>query len=157
MGHSSLIGIDLATLEPGGRDRNALGPGDSSDTGSDMVGVEMNDEEDPGLPVDVALRDDMPHPLVSTGPSAAGGTSDAARCPTHVCGRRRTSAWTECFRSTAWTRNSARKTWSSSPNWKPAIRWRTKRKGRPEPSPPEGAPHAGMPSAHDACAYGFFH
>ena len=78
MGHSSLIGIDLATLEPGGRDRNALGPGDSSDTGSDMVGIEMNDEEDPGLPVDVALRDDMPHPLVSTGPSAAGGTSDAA-------------------------------------------------------------------------------
>lgn len=78
MGHSSLIGIDLATLEPGGRDRNALGPGDSSDTGSDMVGIEMNDEEDPGLPVDVALRDDMPHPLVSTGPSADGGTSDAA-------------------------------------------------------------------------------
>ena len=78
MGHSSLIGIDLATLEPGGRDQNALGPGDSSDTGSDMVGIEMNDEEDPGLPVDVALRDDMPHPLVSTGPSAASGTSDAA-------------------------------------------------------------------------------
>ena len=78
MGHSSLIGIDLATLEPSGRDQTALGPGDSSDTGSDMVGIEMNDEEDPGLPVDVALRDDMPHPLVSTGPSAASGTSDAA-------------------------------------------------------------------------------
>lgn len=64
MGHSSLMGVDFAPLEPAGRDNAALGPGDSSDTGSDMVGIDMNDEGDPGMPVDVALREDTPHPLV---------------------------------------------------------------------------------------------
>lgn len=77
MGHSSLMGVDFAPLEPSGRDNAALGPGDSSDTGSDMVGIDMNDEGDPGVPLDVALRDDLPHPLTPAQASTLSA-SDAA-------------------------------------------------------------------------------
>jgi hypothetical protein len=39
MGRSSLLGIEEAATEPAGRDVESLGPNDSSDTGSDSVGV----------------------------------------------------------------------------------------------------------------------
>ncbi len=63
MGHSSLLGIDHAAQEAPGRDTASLGPGDNSDSGSDMAGLDDSDTSDPGMPVDVALRDDMPHGL----------------------------------------------------------------------------------------------
>ena len=64
MARSSLLGIDPAAAEPAGRDKASLGPGDSSDSGSDMSGLEGGDDgTDPGLPVDVALRDDQAAPL----------------------------------------------------------------------------------------------
>lgn len=77
MGHSSLLGTDLAAPEPAGRDTATLGPGDSSDTGSDLAGVADSDQSDPGVPVDVALRDDMPHTLLA-GDALGGYASDAA-------------------------------------------------------------------------------
>lgn len=63
MARSSLLGIDPAPTEAAGRGADRLGPGDSSDSGSDMAGLEGEDNADPGLPVDVALRDDQAAPL----------------------------------------------------------------------------------------------
>lgn len=77
MARSSLLGIDPAAAEPAGRDKAALGPGDSSDSGSDVAGLAGDDDgADPGLPVDVALRDDQaaPLPLGESLPSSEGGT-----------------------------------------------------------------------------------
>ncbi len=81
MGHSSLLGTERAAAVPAGRDTAALGPGDNSDSGSDMMGVEDSDQGDPGAPVDVALRDDMPHSLLPDevmdgAASDAGGTGE---------------------------------------------------------------------------------
>ena len=77
MGHSSLLGTDLADAEPAGRDTAALGPGDNSDSGSDVAGLEQQDTEDTTLPVDVAMRDDAHHNLM---PAEAlhGSASDAS-------------------------------------------------------------------------------
>lgn len=77
MARSSLLGIDPAAAEPAGRDKAALGPSDSSDSGSDTIGLEADDDgTDPGLPVDVALRDDQaaPLPLGESLPASEGGT-----------------------------------------------------------------------------------
>lgn len=77
MARSSLLGIDPAAPEPAGRDKASLGPSDSSDSGSDMAGLESDDDDaDPGLPVDVALRDGQaaPLPLGESLPASEGGT-----------------------------------------------------------------------------------
>ena len=77
MARSSLLGIDPVAAEPAGRDKASLGPGDSSDSGSDVVGLAGGDDgADPGLPVDVALRDDQFAPLAlgESLPSSEGGT-----------------------------------------------------------------------------------
>lgn len=77
MARSSLLGIDPAAAEPAGRDKASLGPSDSSDSGSDMTGLDGEDDgADPGLPVDVALRDDQaaPLPLGESLPSSEGET-----------------------------------------------------------------------------------
>lgn len=81
MGHSSLLGTDRAAEEPAGRDTALLGPSDSSDTGSDMAGIGESDDGDPGLPVDVAMRDDAPHAAMAPenlfgSASDAGGTGE---------------------------------------------------------------------------------
>lgn len=47
MGHSSLLGLEHAAIEPAGRDVAALGPGDNSDSGSDRVGLEDVNTDDP--------------------------------------------------------------------------------------------------------------
>ena len=59
MGHSSLVGVQRASATPAGHDNASLGPSDSSDSGSDMAGLEDRDVSDPTEPVDVATRDDM--------------------------------------------------------------------------------------------------
>lgn len=83
MGRSSLLGVDPAAPEPASRDKAALGPSDSSDSGSDVTGLEADDDDaDPGLPVDVALRDDQaaPLPLGESLPASEGevGVRDGA-------------------------------------------------------------------------------
>jgi len=60
MGRSSVLGTDQAPLEAKGRDEKALGPGDSSDSGSDLVGADDLPSADPGEPVDVTLGRDVP-------------------------------------------------------------------------------------------------
>jgi hemerythrin superfamily protein len=79
MGHSPLVRIDRAETEPAGRDTAALGPSDSSDSGSDLAGFEALDVNDPSVPVDVALRDDVqrsPVPTETQGDSDAAGTGE---------------------------------------------------------------------------------
>lgn len=83
MARSSLLGVDAAAAEPAGRDKSRLGPGDNSDSGSDVAGLDSDDDgADPGLPVDVALRDDQaaPLPLGESLPSSEGeaGVRDGA-------------------------------------------------------------------------------
>jgi len=83
MARSSLLGVDPAAAEPAGRDKATLGPGDNSDSGSDVAGLDSDDDDaDPGLPVDVALRDDQvaPLPLGESLPSSEGeaGVRDGA-------------------------------------------------------------------------------
>lgn len=77
MRHSSLVGIDPAPLEAPGRGTGALGPSDSSDSGSDMAGIDELDDGDPGQPVDVAMNRDARQPL-QPGDTLGGGPSDSA-------------------------------------------------------------------------------
>ncbi|GAA0769092.1 hypothetical protein LRH25_03065 [Ideonella azotifigens] len=75
MGRSSLLGVEQADLESEGHDNAALGPSDSSDSGSDMVGVDELGDGDPNEPVDVALGRDLERPLMPVD-SLNGATSD---------------------------------------------------------------------------------
>jgi hypothetical protein len=82
MGHSSLLGVEPAAVQPEGRDLAALGPGDSSDSGSDVAGLEAwTGGADPNEPVDVALREDrqrsaLPPDALAGGPADAAGTGE---------------------------------------------------------------------------------
>ena len=67
MGRSIHSGFDWDT-QALARDNTILGPGDTSDSGSDVAGLEDDDEldpVDPGLPVDVALRKAPANPTAS--------------------------------------------------------------------------------------------
>ncbi|HEV6965893.1 hypothetical protein [Roseateles sp.] len=78
MARSSLLGIDPAPTEAEGRGKARLGPSDTTDSGSDLAGLDdQDDDADPGLPVDVALRDDQvaPLPLGETLAESEGGAS----------------------------------------------------------------------------------
>lgn len=68
MGHSSLVGTDKAPRRPKGTDEQALGPSDTTDTGSDIQGADALPSADPGEPVDVTLgRDRAVAPIEGTG------------------------------------------------------------------------------------------
>ncbi len=77
MGHSSLLGTEPAATEPRGRDTASLGPSDSSDSGSDLAGLDERSGGDPAVPVDVALRGDTEHPLLSRDTLNAQGSDTA--------------------------------------------------------------------------------
>jgi hypothetical protein len=81
MARSSIQGIEPATPEPAGRDTASLGPGDTSDSGSDMMGIDDIDGGDPNAPTDVASRDENGAALLSPealdSPSVAGGTGES--------------------------------------------------------------------------------
>lgn len=77
MGRSSLLGAETAALEPAGRDTASLGPGDNSDSGSDVAGLEQwSDAADPAEPVDVMLRLGRPRSVIQ--PDVLSTSSDAA-------------------------------------------------------------------------------
>ena len=57
--NSSLLGADEAPLEADGRDVEALGPSESSDSGSDCIGADDLPAADPNEPVDVTLGRDV--------------------------------------------------------------------------------------------------
>jgi len=76
MARSSIQGAEPAPEQPAGRDTASLGPGDSSDSGSDMMGVVSSEGDDPHLPTDLALSDEQPPPPLS--PDTLTTASDAA-------------------------------------------------------------------------------
>lgn len=76
MARSSIQGTTPAPPEPAGRDTASLGPGDSSDSGSDMMGIADSDGGDPNAPADFETRDDPRSLLLS--PDALASPSDAA-------------------------------------------------------------------------------
>ena len=68
MGHSSLVGTEQAPQRAKGTDEEALGPSDSTDSGSDSIGADSLPTADPGEPVDVTLgRDLAVAPIEGTG------------------------------------------------------------------------------------------
>lgn len=81
MGHSPLLGTDPVPSEPAGRDSGSLGPSDTSDSGSDLVGVgdgggaglplaeTLQEAEQPDVPADIdADRIVTPHREVGAAP-----------------------------------------------------------------------------------------
>lgn len=71
MGHSSLVGTEKAPQRPKGTDEEALGPSDTTDSGSDTLGADRLPPADPGEPVDVTLgRDQAVAPIEGTGEDA---------------------------------------------------------------------------------------
>ncbi|HSN34702.1 MAG TPA: hypothetical protein VLU41_18555 [Ideonella sp.] len=78
MAHSSLIGTDDVPTTPKGRDSEALGPSDSSDSGSDVAGLAGDDGGDPSLPLDAAVAPDVERPETSFEVLDDGSDSDAA-------------------------------------------------------------------------------
>jgi hypothetical protein len=77
MTHSSLLGVDRQAAPVRGRDSLDLGPSDSSDSGSDVAGLERLNDGDPMLPIDVATAVDRQHPY-TTLDALGEANSDAA-------------------------------------------------------------------------------
>lgn len=66
-----------AAIAPG-HDVAALGPGDTSDSGSDVAGLSRLAGFDPTVPVDVALDDERGRPGTSVEALVPGADTDAA-------------------------------------------------------------------------------
>lgn len=77
MGRSSLLGIERASPHAPGHDTDALGPSDSSDSGSDVQGLDRIDDGGPDAPLDRGAADDIARPGTSTEAVAPGVDSDA--------------------------------------------------------------------------------
>lgn len=78
MARSSLSGIDRAAPTPTGHESASLGPSDSSDSGSDIAGIEGLEGGDPSAPVDVAMSPDTEHPGPAAEMLGPGFDTDAA-------------------------------------------------------------------------------
>ncbi len=76
MARSGIQGTSPAPPQPAGRDTASLGPGDSSDSGSDMMGIADSDGGDPNAPAEFDTRDDQRPTLLSS--DALASQSDAA-------------------------------------------------------------------------------
>lgn len=77
MKQSRLPGVDIDAEERSGRTDAPLGPSNSSDSASDLAGLDGMNDDDPNVPVDVALRDDGRRSL-PTGNTLSGAASDSA-------------------------------------------------------------------------------
>lgn len=78
MARSSLSGIDRAMPTPTGHDTASLGPSDSSDSGSDITGVEGLEGGDPSAPVDVLTSPGIANPRPAAEGLGPGSDTDAA-------------------------------------------------------------------------------
>ncbi|WP_288252490.1 hypothetical protein [uncultured Hydrogenophaga sp.] len=75
MARSSIQGASPAPAQPAGRDTASLDPGDSSDSGSDMMGIADSAGGDPGAPADFSPDAQRPALLP---PDALDSSTDAA-------------------------------------------------------------------------------
>src|SRR5690606_35938435 len=74
-------GASPAPAEPAGRDTASLGPGDTSDSGSDMMGLADSDGGDPNVPADIDEQHPAllsPEALDSSGVATGTGDSRSA-------------------------------------------------------------------------------
>ena len=81
MARSSIQGTSPAPPQPAGRDTASLGPSDTSDSGSDMMGLADSDGGDPNAPADVDEQRSAllsPEALDSSGVAAGTGDSRSA-------------------------------------------------------------------------------
>jgi hypothetical protein len=78
MAQSSLLGIDPPEPRSPGHDDQALGPSDSSDSGSDLAGLPVTDADDPQLALDWGARD-IATDRVFTGPGGADADAEPLR------------------------------------------------------------------------------
>lgn len=98
MARSSIQGTSPAPPQPAGRDTASLGPGDSSDSGSDMMGIADSDGGDPNAPADFDTRDEPRPTLLSPDALACRATPQArakaaAPVATAASAMDGTSAW----------------------------------------------------------------
>ena len=77
MNSRNLPSIDTEADETSGRTDAHFGPSDSSDSASDLAGLDGMDDDDPNVPVDVALREDGRRSL-SSAEAMSGAASDSA-------------------------------------------------------------------------------
>jgi len=75
MARSSIQGASPAPAQPAGRDTASLGPGDSSDSGSDMMGIADSAGGDPSAPANFSPDEQRPALLP---PDALDSSTDAA-------------------------------------------------------------------------------
>lgn len=80
MGNSSILGVDQAPTRAPGADSDALGPSDSSDSGSDLVGVPdteagqaLPERDAPDISVDRVMGDEAQDPDLGFMEEAAAG------------------------------------------------------------------------------------
>ncbi|WP_077036221.1 hypothetical protein [Pelomonas sp. KK5] len=77
MGHNSVLGADRAPRRAKGTGEDALGPGDSTDSGSDMAGADRRAPADPLEPVDLTIgRDRALAPVERDGDDAPDEAAD---------------------------------------------------------------------------------
>ena len=80
MARSPLVGgYDRAATHAPGHDTPSLGPSDTSDSGSDVAGLDAADDEDPGLLVDTATDADSQRTEGGPETFAPGADSDLSR------------------------------------------------------------------------------
>lgn len=77
MATSSILGIDRAQPTRRGHDTQDLGPSDTTDSGSDVAGIEGLDDGDPGMPVDAAIDPDSQRSDTVPDSFADGADSDS--------------------------------------------------------------------------------
>jgi hypothetical protein len=77
MARSSLTGTESAPTVAPGRDTASLGPSDTSDSGSDLTGVDLQEDEEE-LAADQALSPDVENPGTVAESMRAGLGTDAA-------------------------------------------------------------------------------
>ena len=73
----NLPSIDTEADDTSGRTDARLGPSDSSDSASDLAGLDGMDDDDPNVPVEVALREDGRRSM-SSAEALSGAASDSA-------------------------------------------------------------------------------
>lgn len=78
MATSPLLDVTRTPPRAPGRDNDALGPSDSSDSGSDVAGLADLDPNDQNAPLDVALDADNERPQTALDVFAPGSDTDAS-------------------------------------------------------------------------------
>lgn len=78
MARSPLYGVDSAPGQAAGRDSAALGPSDTTDSGSDVANLDYLDDSDPSMPVDRATGWDSEHATTTHESVGPGIDSDAS-------------------------------------------------------------------------------